>query len=309
MWASMSSTTSASLWPRATYPHSQLMSLAISRSSPVTLEVYAAALGGGLATVWRVPPPLASPLDTRIQVCGPLVARVRGRRVERDLPGRQGRLLFVHLVVGRERPASREALTEALWPGGAPAAAPTALAALLSKLRRALGPEALEAREGVRLVLPEGAWVDLEAAADAAHRAESALAQEDWPRAWGASQVALFAARRGFLPEEDAPWIDEWRRHLDALHVRALETYATASLGIGGAELATAERAGRELVGRAPFRESGYSVLMRALARAGNTAEALRVYEELRCLLRDELGVAPAPALQELHAQLLRGAA
>jgi DNA-binding SARP family transcriptional activator len=60
------------------------------------------------------------------------------------------------------------------------------------------------------------------------------------------------------------------------------------------AELATAERSARDLVARAPFRESGYRVLMAALAARGNTAEALRVYDGLMRLLSDELGIYPA---------------
>ena len=43
-----------------------------------------------------------------------------------------------------------------------------------------------------------------------------------------------------------------------------------------------------------PYRENGYRHLMQALARTGNTAEALRVYEQLRTLLGDELGAIPS---------------
>jgi SARP family transcriptional regulator, regulator of embCAB operon len=64
-------------------------------------------------------------------------------------------------------------------------------------------------------------------------------------------------------------------------------------------------RAGRELVRREPFRESGYRLLMEALDHEGNAAEALRVYDGLRTLLRDELGIAPSPPTQELHRALL----
>ena len=46
---------------------------------------------------------------------------------------------------------------------------------------------------------------------------------------------------------------------------------------------------------------------MEALAGAGNVAEALRVYDDLRVLLRDELGTAPAAELQALHQRLLAG--
>ena len=51
-----------------------------------------------------------------------------------------------------------------------------------------------------------------------------------------------------------------------------------------GTELAAAERSGRALVEAAPFRESGYRLLMEALAAQENIAEALRVYERLRVL-------------------------
>ena len=43
------------------------------------------------------------------------------------------------------------------------------------------------------------------------------------------------------------------------------------------------------------------------MAASGNVAEALQAYEELRRLLRDELGVTPAPEVQALHQQLLDG--
>lgn len=79
-----------------------------------------------------------------------------------------------------------------------------------------------------------------------------------------------------------------------------------SSLNLSGTELATAERSARELVERAPFRESGYRVLMQALAAGGNTAEALMVYDQLVRLLGDELGVAPSPPTRDLHARLLR---
>jgi DNA-binding SARP family transcriptional activator len=60
------------------------------------------------------------------------------------------------------------------------------------------------------------------------------------------------------------------------------------------------------LTRREPYRESGYRLLMEALAREGNNAEALRAYDELRTRLRSDLGVAPSAQTQELHKQLLR---
>jgi DNA-binding SARP family transcriptional activator len=243
--------------------------------------------------------------NTRIQLCGRLVAEVSGRRIEQELPGRQGRVLFAYLVANRAQPTARDQIADTLWPERVPSAVDSAVSALLSKLRRLVGPERLKGRGRLQLLLPEGSWIDLEAAAEALHRAEGAAARGEWEEAWGPARVAQHIAARTFLAGEEAPWIDEWRRILDDIYLHALELTAQASLGIGGGELDTAERAARTLVARAPYRESGFRFLMQALAARDNPAEGLRVYEELRVRLRDELGTTPSPTTQALHKQLL----
>ncbi|MFI5042138.1 MAG: BTAD domain-containing putative transcriptional regulator [Acidimicrobiales bacterium] len=248
---------------------------------------------------------LASKQSTRVQICGPVVIECDGQRLEGRLPGRQGRLAFTYLVAHRHRLITRDELAEALWPDAVRSSTDAGLNPLVSKLRKVLGADAIDGRSTLRLRLP-GAWVDLEAAAEAIHRAESSVAQGDWIRAWGPSQVALFVAERDVLAGEDAPWIDEIRRQLADVRVRALECYAAAELGVGGAELAGATRAARRLVDLAPLRESGYRYLMEALTAQGNLAEALHVYSQLCDTLRDQLGVSPSPATRSLHDRLLQ---
>jgi len=63
------------------------------------------------------------PPVTRIQLCGTLSATIGGRRIEQELPGRQGRPAFAYLVSTRTRPSTRPALIEALWPANVPTAA------------------------------------------------------------------------------------------------------------------------------------------------------------------------------------------
>jgi SARP family transcriptional regulator, regulator of embCAB operon len=242
---------------------------------------------------------------TRIQLCGRFVARVAGRRIDRALPGRQGRLLFAYLAVNRDRVASRDELAEALWPRGLPSAPELALSALLSKLRRLLPAGALEGRSAIRLELGRHARVDLEAARDGIHRAEVLIAARDWYAAVGPTLVAHNISQRRFLPGEEGDWIEGQRRELAEIQVRAFECTARRSLGIGGPEVAVAERTARRLIDLSPYRESGYAVLMEALERQGNIAEALRVYEGLRGLLREELGAAPSPSVQQVHRRLL----
>ena len=199
---------------------------------------------------------------------------------------------------------TRAALVDAIWPTEPPALVDTALNALISKLRKAVGSDAVSGRGGVRLVLP-GAWVDVEAASEAIHRAEGAVGRGAWAEAWGPGRVALHIVRRELLPGESAAWVEQERRVLEEIELRALECVAKSSLELGPNELESAIRSGRDLVRLAPHRESGYRVLMRALAAEGNDAEALGVYERLRVRLREDLGVAPSAPTQELYRRLL----
>jgi DNA-binding SARP family transcriptional activator len=242
--------------------------------------------------------------SVRIQICGALIVERDGQRLDALLPGRQGRLLFTYLVVNRHRQIPRDEMAEALWREPDPDAVDARLNPLLSKLRKVFGPGTVDGRSALRLCLPD-AWVDFEAAAEAAHRAESAVAQQDWARAWGPSLTALFVAERDILPGEDAPWIGEVRNQLTELRLRALECYAATGIGLGSTEIPSAIRAGRQLTRLAPLRESGYRYLMRALAAQDNLAEALDVYGHLSQCLRDQLGVSPSQATRELYEALL----
>lgn len=243
---------------------------------------------------------------TYVQLCGRFVLELRGRRIEQGLPGRRGRALFAYLVLERPRTVGRDELTEAIWPGNAHANHASALTVLLSKLRAVVGADVLAGRGSVRVVLPPGARVDVEQALAALHRAQSAVVQGEWARAWSAALCARYVTARPLMPDyEDLPWLDVWRRRLDDALDSALEAYAAACLGIGGTELAGAERAARRLLERNPLRETGYGLLMQALAARGNVAEALGVYERARSVLRDELGVPPGPAIHQIHATLL----
>ena len=246
--------------------------------------------------------------QTYVQLCGRFVVELHGTRVEGRLPSRQGRTLFAYLVLQRPREAGRDELTDALWAGAEPRNHAQALTVLLSKLRAAVGADVLEGRGTVRVTLPPAARIDVESALAAVHRAESAVVQGDWTRAWSAALCAQYVAERPLLAgQEGLPWLDAWRRRLDDTRERALEAYVSACLGIGGTELAGAERAARRLLEHNPIRESGYGLLMRALAARGHVPEALRVYEEARTVLRDELGIPPGPAIARLHTELLEG--
>lgn len=242
---------------------------------------------------------------TRIELCGRLRLDLAGEQREAAFRGRQGRLLFAYLALHRGRPVRRDELVEALWAGEGAPPSDTALAPVLSRLRAALAPGSIDGRDQLTLVLPEPVWIDVEAAAAALERARAALRAADLGAAAGAAREAAALTEPGLLPGFEAPWLDAPRAELHDLRVEALEVAAEAGLGLGGPELPAAEADARAAVAASPYRESARAVLIRVLQARGNVAEALLAFEDVRTLLREELGTAPGPELLALHEQLL----
>lgn len=232
---------------------------------------------------------------------------------ESRLPGRQGRLAFSMLAAERERALSKEELADELWAGEPPAAWDVALRAIVSKLRGVLAEAGFDGQAALahafgcyQLRLPPDAWVDLEAAADAAHRAEAALRDGGLDDAMGWSLVANSIARRGFLPGEDGAWATRRRRELQDVRVRALECRAQVLIDRGSPE--SAARDVELVLDLEPFRETAYRLLMRAHVSTGNPAEAVRAFERCRSRFADELGVAPSGETEALYLEILRSA-
>jgi DNA-binding SARP family transcriptional activator len=238
-----------------------------------------------------------------IGLCGRLTATVAGAARDQALPGRQGRLVLAYLALHQDRPVSRDELVQAVWgdEGGA------GLAVVLSRLRGALGPEAVEGDRGAPVQLAAGAEVDLHAARAGLAGVRAALAREDWAAVLAPARRIVELTDRGLLAGLDAPWIEEARRGVEELGLEARDALAAAHLGLGTrADLSAAEDLARALVERAPYRESGHALLMAVLEAEGNVAEALRVYDRLRLLLREELGIVPGAQVQAILDRLLR---
>jgi ABC-type transport system substrate-binding protein/DNA-binding SARP family transcriptional activator/DNA-binding beta-propeller fold protein YncE len=213
-------------------------------------------------------------------------------------------------VAEQGRPVPRDELAEALWGENLPATWDKALSVLVSKLRVLLAEHGIDGSTALtgafgcyRLELPEGSWIDVLAAASAVEEAEEAIASGDLERAKAAAAVAASLVREPFLPAEEGAWVEQKRRELTEVRLRALDVLVDASLRSD--EPQQAAKWAEQAVTLEPFRESGYRRLMEAHIAAGNRAEALRVYERCRRLLADELGAYPSPETESTYRGLL----
>jgi DNA-binding SARP family transcriptional activator len=245
----------------------------------------------------------------RIYLTGEICLWASDRVVTAErLPGRQGRLAFAYLVCERTRPVPRSEVIDAVWPERVPDAYDVALSALVSKLRTlfeevGVARGSLSAADGCyQLKLPPGVWVDTEAALAAVHAAEGAVRASAYRNAYGPAVVASAILRRPFLPGAEGDWVDARRAALRQVNLRALTVLAEVHAWNG--ETALAVRAAEDAIALEPFRESAYLSLMRVHYRAGDRAEALRVYERCRRFLADELGARPGPETEQVRAQL-----
>ena len=241
-----------------------------------------------------------------------LAVEANGVRLdEQRFPGRQGRILFAYLAVQHGRSVPRDELAELLWGEDLPATWEKALRVLATKLRALLeecgidGSSTLRSAFGCyQLTLPVDAWVDVDAAVTALERGEAALAERELDEARAEASTAAELARRVFLPGEDGRWVEDQRRDLRDVLVRALECLRDAALAEG--EFGNAVRYAAEITALEPFRETSYRALMQAHVAAGNPAEALRVYERCRRFLADELGAYPSPESKAVYLEILR---
>jgi DNA-binding SARP family transcriptional activator len=221
-----------------------------------------------------------------------------------EIGSRKARSLLALLAVYRDRQIAADRVVEALWGADPPRQPAENVATLVSRLRAALGAEAISGgRNGYRLS---------EGIADDLHDSDAFVADAEARLAEGEVSSALTAARRALdlleagevLAGETWAWAEEARMWHGRLLQRARRVAAEGALHVG--DLDVARTAAEAALWADPLDETAGRALIRVHEVAGEPARALIVYEQLRATLARELGIDPTPATQELHVAVLR---
>ncbi|MFB0616530.1 BTAD domain-containing putative transcriptional regulator [Streptomyces sp. AGS-58] len=211
------------------------------------------------------------------------------------------RTLLAALALRPGRTTTPGTLIGEIWADDPPQDAPAALQALVGRLRRTLGRDAVtSAPGGYRLEAAEDD-VDLHVFERLTRAGTDALAAGDPATAHRTLTEALalwHGPALADLPDRTAA------TRPDALRLDAARARAAAALALGRAREAVPEL--RELATAHPYDESLHALLIRALRDAGRPADALAAYESVRRTLAATLGTDPGPELRALHTALLR---
>ncbi|MEY2249266.1 BTAD domain-containing putative transcriptional regulator [Streptomyces sp. BF23-18] len=214
--------------------------------------------------------------------------------------GPRVRALLTALACHPARTLSPDTLIDEVWADDPPQDAPAALQALMGRLRRAIGKDAVTseaggyrlraARDDVDLFVFERLVTEGRTALDAGDARTAAARLGEALALWRGPALAD-------LPDRTAATRPE------ALRLEATRSRVEADLRLGRAADVVPEL--KELTTAHPYDEALHVLLIRALRETGRSADALAAYEDVRRALTDGLGADPGPELRDLHAALL----
>jgi DNA-binding SARP family transcriptional activator len=194
---------------------------------------------------------------------------------------------------------------EDLWEGASSVGAISTLASHISLLRQAVGRERIARRAGGYVLMVDEWAIDAACFEREGEGGRRALGAGD-----ASTAIRLFtrALERwkgpALLDVEDMAWARNEVARLEELRLTSYEGLLDARLAGGEHQQLIAMT--EDLVSEFPFRERLWGQLMIALYRSGRQADALRVYQRLRTMLGDELGLEPTTALTSLESAILR---
>ncbi|MEV0031519.1 BTAD domain-containing putative transcriptional regulator [Nocardia sp. NPDC050793] len=244
--------------------------------------------------------------DLRMLVLGPLGIRVEGSRVE--LNSVRQRVILSLLALSPNTTVSVDALADGMSDGQVLPSAVDVVRAQVSRLRRRLqpngsGPVVLVANVGGYMLQVESNQLDLLAfrkLAGSARRDAKAGRLELAARQYRTAIELRRGSPLADLPElHTHPAVVELNRELESV----LLDYADVALRVGR----HAELLGplRGFIDANPLHERAHASLMIALARSGQRAAALELFENLRRNLAHELGVDPVREVTEAYLAVL----
>lgn len=238
----------------------------------------------------------------RFRILGPLEIVENGSPLQ--LGANKPRALLAVLLLARGEAVTSDRLIDALWGDEPPPSAAKSVQVYVSQLRKVLG-DRLETRGKGYALRVEREELDAACFEMRLEHGRERLAAGDADAAAAVLREALALWRGPALADMAyESFAQPEIARLEELRLAALEERIDADLALGRHDALTGELEG--LIREHPLRERLQGQLMLALYGSGRQVDALERYQRARRALVDQLGIEPGPALQEVHAAVLR---
>jgi DNA-binding SARP family transcriptional activator len=246
---------------------------------------------------------MAASVRSEFGVLGPLQLHRDGTEIA--LPGLRRRTVLLRLLLSSNRWVSSAVLIEDTWNADPPAGAKQTLRSHISFLRKVLGNQRIEFRQGHYLVVVGEGELDATEFELLIRQGRTELDAGHPDRAEARLQAGLSRWRGpAYADAAGTGWGATEARRLDELRLVAFESLQESLLcqGRHGEVIPALET----VLAEHPLRERLWGQLMLALYRSGRQADALRTYQKLRHLLVEELGIEPSRQLAQLEEAMVR---
>ena len=224
---------------------------------------------------------------------------------------KRARDIFCYIATSRHRRVEKETLIEAFWGEAELGAIEKNFHPTISHIRKALNSRQtlkqnfLLFRDGSYQLNPELTYsIDTEEFSYFVAEAEKAYRDKENDRLWENIEAAHRLYRGDFMAGVYEDWAEELRGFYQEQHTRILKSMAkfafrekswTKALGFAS-----------DILREDPFREDIHSLIMRIYAAQNKRAAAKEQYYKLQKLLKEELGVEPAPETRRVYQELLK---
>jgi LuxR family maltose regulon positive regulatory protein len=255
---------------------------------------------------------IASPItDLTIRVLGPVeIFRDPASPFAPDAwTTRRARDIFCYIATSKHRRVPKDVLIEEFWRDDDPATVEKNFHPTISHIRKALNSRQafkqnfVVFRDGAYLLNPELSYsIDSEEFEYHIAEAEKAKREKNGRRFRENLEAAYGAYRGEFMSGVYDEWADERRGFYVEQAARVIS--ALAKLSLAEKRWADTLKFAGEALRDDPYREDMHRLSMKALAAQGKPAAVTKHFENLKKLLKDELGIEPSNETRRIYNEL-----
>ena len=253
-------------------------------------------------------------IDLVINMLGPIeVLREQGRKLAPDAwTLSRARRILCFIASRHNHRATKDTIIETFWPDTRPEDIDKNFWPTISYIRRALNSNQaikknfIRYRESAYYLNPEFSYLFDNEEFERLITLSQNHRREGNPEAFAdAARSAVELYRGEFLEEVYDSWVEEPRAYYQGLYFTTLKDLADHHHRAGDYEQSIAYC--KMILSRDAYREDVHRQLMDSYAHIGNRAALREQYENLKTLLREELGVDPLPETVATYKRLVPG--